>query len=161
MKTLKASDAVVSNASYNELGPVAKVLHERVQRSLMTTVHATQRPARARHTPAACAAPALPQSRSSRRRPAPPVVGESCRPERQAGRHGIRVPAKDSSVVDLVVELEKSDRGYQRRHEAAAEGSSRRHPAVREDPIVSSMSSAIRIPASSTRSARRFWATIS
>ncbi|HOF39966.1 MAG TPA: type I glyceraldehyde-3-phosphate dehydrogenase [Candidatus Hydrogenedentes bacterium] len=145
-KTLKASDAVVSNASCttNCLAPVAKVLHERfgIKRGLMTTVHAYTNDQRVLDMPhsdlrraRAAAESIIPTTTGAAR-----AVGKVL-PDLNGKLDGMamRVPVKDGSVVDLVVELEKSATAadINAAMKAAAEGELKGILQYCEDPIVS------------------------
>ena len=145
-KTLKASDVVVSNASCttNCLAPVAKVLHEQfgIKRGLMTTVHAYTNDQRVLDMPhsdlrraRAAAESIIPTTTGAAR-----AVGQVL-PELNGKLDGMamRVPVKNGSVVDLVVELEKNATAadVNAAMKAAAEGELKGILQYCEDPIVS------------------------
>ncbi|MGI6458914.1 MAG: type I glyceraldehyde-3-phosphate dehydrogenase [Candidatus Hydrogenedentales bacterium] len=145
-KSLKASDVVVSNASCttNCLAPVAKVLHERfgIKRGLMTTVHAYTNDQRVLDMPhsdlrraRAAAESIIPTTTGAAR-----AVGQVL-PELNGKLDGMamRVPVKNGSVVDLVVELEKNATAadVNAAMKAAAEGELKGILQYCEDPIVS------------------------
>ncbi len=111
---LKATDRIISNASCttNCLGPVAKVLHERfgIVGGLMTTVHAYTNDQRILDLPhsdlrraRAAAENIIPTTTGAAR-----AVGQVL--PKLAGKLdgcSMRVPVKDGSVVDLVVETKR------------------------------------------------------
>ncbi len=145
-KSLKASDVVVSNASCttNCLAPVAKVLHEQfgIKRGLMTTVHAYTNDQRVLDMPhsdlrraRAAAESIIPTTTGAAR-----AVGQVL-PELNGKLDGMamRVPVKNGSVVDLVVELEKNATAadVNAAMKAAAEGELKGILQYCEDPIVS------------------------
>lgn len=112
---LKPEHQVVSNASCttNCLAPVAKVLHEKfgIKRGLMTTIHAYTNDQPAHDQPhsdlrraRAAAQSIIPTTTGAAR-----AVGEVL-PELKGKLDGMamRVPVINGSVVDLVVELDKS-----------------------------------------------------
>jgi glyceraldehyde 3-phosphate dehydrogenase len=113
--TLKPTDLVISNASCttNCLAPMAKVLHEAfgIKRGLMTTVHAYTNDQRVLDMPhkdlrrgRAAANAIIPTTTGAAR-----AVGKVL-PALKGKLDGMamRVPVIDGSVVDLVVELEKT-----------------------------------------------------
>jgi len=113
-ESLKPTDKVVSNASCttNCLAPFAKVLHETfgIKRGLMTTVHAytndqnvLDMPHKDLRRARAAAESIIPTTTGAAR-----AVGKVL-PALKGKLDGMamRVPVKDASVVDLVVELEK------------------------------------------------------
>ena len=112
--SLKASDRIISNASCttNCLAPLAKVLDDRfgITKGLMTTVHAYTNDQRILDLPhkdlrraRAAAENIIPTTTGAAR-----AVGKVL--PKLAGKLdgcAMRVPVKDGSVVDLVVELKK------------------------------------------------------
>jgi glyceraldehyde 3-phosphate dehydrogenase len=113
--TLKPTDLVISNASCttNCLAPMAKVLHESfgIKRGLMTTVHAYTNDQKVLDMPhkdlrrgRAAANAIIPTTTGAAR-----AVGKVL-PALKGKLDGMamRVPVIDGSVVDLVVELEKT-----------------------------------------------------
>ena len=143
---LKDSDAIVSNASCttNCLAPVAKVLHEKfgIKRGLMTTVHAytndqnvLDMPHKDLRRARAAAVSIIPTTTGAAR-----AVGKVL-PELNGKLDGMamRVPVKDGSVVDLVVELDKQTTAEEinAAMKAAAEGPLKGILEYCEDPIVS------------------------
>ncbi len=143
---LKKSDVVISNASCttNCLAPVAKVLLENfgIKRGLMTTVHAYTNDQKVLDMPhsdlrrARAAAEAIIPTTTGAAR----AVGKVL-PALNGKLDGMamRVPVKDGSVVDLVVELEKkaSAEDINAAMKAAAEGALKGILQYCEDPIVS------------------------
>ncbi|MCL4216373.1 MAG: type I glyceraldehyde-3-phosphate dehydrogenase [Candidatus Hydrogenedentes bacterium] len=143
---LKASDKIVSNASCttNCLAPVAKVLHENfgIKRGLMTTVHAYTNDQKILDMPhkdlrraRAAAESIIPTTTGAAR-----AVGKVL-PALNGKLDGMamRVPVKDGSVVDLVVELEKNvtKEEVNAAIKAAADGDLKGILEYMEDPIVS------------------------
>ena len=145
-KDLKASDKIVSNASCttNCLAPVAKVLHESfgIKRGLMTTVHAYTNDQKILDMPHKD----LRRARGAAESIIPTTTGAA----RAVGKvlpalngkldgMAMRVPVKDGSVVDLVVELEKNvtKEEVNAAVKAAAEGDLKGILEYMEDPIVS------------------------
>ncbi len=113
-KTLQASDRIISNASCttNCLAPLAKVLDDRfgIERGLMTTVHAYTNDQQVLDLPhkdlrraRAAAENIIPTSTGAAR-----AVGKIL-PQLKGKLDGtaMRVPVKDGSVVDLVVNLKR------------------------------------------------------
>ncbi len=113
-KSLKASDRIISNASCttNCLAPLAKVLDDRfgIERGLMTTVHAYTNDQQVLDLPhkdlrraRAAAENIIPTSTGAAR-----AVGKIL-PQLKGKLDGtaMRVPVKDGSVVDLVVDLKR------------------------------------------------------
>lgn len=143
---LKPTDLIVSNASCttNCLAPVAKILHETfgIKRGLMTTVHAYTNDQQILDLPhsdlrrarAACES-IIPTTTGAAK-----AVGEVI-PALNGKLNGMamRVPVKDGSVVDLVVELEKSATRDEINAAVrkAAEGPMKNILQYTEDPIVS------------------------
>ncbi len=145
-ETLKASDQIVSNASCttNCLAPVAKVLHKNfgIVRGLMTTVHAYTNDQQVLDMPhkdlrraRAAAESIIPTTTGAAR-----AVGKVL-PDLAGKLDGMamRVPVKDGSVVDLVVELEKktTKKEINDAMKAAAEGELKGILEYCTDPIVS------------------------
>jgi glyceraldehyde 3-phosphate dehydrogenase len=145
-ETLKADDKIVSNASCttNCLAPVAKVLHENfvIKRGLMTTTHAYTNDQQLLDMPhsdlrraRAAAVSIIPTTTGAAR-----AVGKVL-PELNGKLDGMamRVPTPDGSVVDLVVEVEKSctKEEVNAAIKAAAEGPLKGILQYTEDPIVS------------------------
>ncbi len=143
---LKASHNIVSNASCttNCLAPVAKVLHESfgIKRGLMTTVHAYTNDQKILDMPhkdlrraRAAAESIIPTTTGAAR-----AVGKVL-PALNGKLDGMamRVPVKDGSVVDLVVELEKNvtKEEVNAAFKAAADGDLKGILEYMEDPIVS------------------------
>jgi len=144
--TLKPTDQVVSNASCttNCLAPVAKVLNDSfgIKRGLMTTVHAytndqnvLDMPHKDLRRARAAAEAIIPTSTGAAR-----AVGKVL-PELNGKLDGMamRVPVKDGSVVDLVVELDKTATAetINAAVKEAAEGKLKGILEYCEDPIVS------------------------
>ncbi len=144
--TLKAGDAVVSNASCttNCLAPLAKVLHENfgIKRGLMNTIHAYTSDQPVHDAPhsdlrraRAAAESIIPTTTGAAR-----AVGQVL-PELNGKLDGfaMRVPIPVGSVVDLTVELEKdvSAEGLNAAVKAAAQGPLSGILEYCEDPIVS------------------------
>lgn len=143
---LKPEHQIVSNASCttNCLAPFAKVLHEKfgIKRGLMTTIHAYTNDQQVLDMPhkdlrraRAAAEAIIPTSTGAAR-----AVGKVL-PELNGKLDGMamRVPVKDGSVVDLVVELEKpaTAADINAAIKAAAEGPMKGILQFCEDPIVS------------------------
>ena len=144
--TLKASDAIVSNASCttNCLAPVAKVLDAEfgIKRGLMTTTHAYTNDQMVLDMPhsdlrraRAAAESIIPTTTGAAR-----AVGEVL-PQLKGKLDGMamRVPVKNGSVVDLVAELNKETtvEGVNAAMKAASEGALKGILQYCEDPIVS------------------------
>jgi glyceraldehyde 3-phosphate dehydrogenase len=144
--TLKASDKIVSNASCttNCLAPVAKVLHEKfgIKRGLMTTIHAYTNdqaildlPHKDLRRARAAAVSMIPTTTGAAR-----AVGKVI-PALKGKLDGmaIRVPTSDGSLVDLVVELNKTVtvEEINAAIKTAAEGKLKGILEYCEDPIVS------------------------
>jgi len=143
---LKATDKIVSNASCttNCLAPVAKILHETfgIKRGLMTTVHAYTNDQRILDLPHSD----LRRARAACESIIPTTTGAAAAvgkviPALNGKLNGMamRVPVKDGSVVDLVVELEKpaTKESINAAVKAAAEGPLKGVLEYTEDPIVS------------------------
>ena len=144
---LKATDRIISNASCttNCLGPVAKVLHERfgIIGGLMTTVHAYTNDQRILDLPhsdlrraRAAAENIIPTTTGAAR-----AVGQVL--PKLAGKLdgcSMRVPVKDGSVVDLVVETKRpvTIEAVNAAMKEAAKGEMKGILEYTEDPIVSS-----------------------
>ena len=143
---LKPEHQIISNASCttNCLAPFAKVIHEKfgIKRGLMTTVHAYTNDQQVLDMPhkdlrraRAAAEAIIPTSTGAAR-----AVGKVL-PELNGKLDGMamRVPVKDGSVVDLVVELEKpaTAADINAAIKAAAEGPMKGILQYCEDPIVS------------------------
>ncbi|MFT5079614.1 MAG: glyceraldehyde 3-phosphate dehydrogenase [Bacteroidia bacterium] len=144
---LKATDRIISNASCttNCLGPVAKVLHERfgIVGGLMTTVHAYTNDQRILDLPhsdlrraRAAAENIIPTTTGAAR-----AVGQVL--PKLAGKLdgcSMRVPVKDGSVVDLVVETKRpvTIEAVNAAMKEAAKGDMKGILEYTEDPIVSS-----------------------
>ena len=144
--TLKASDKIVSNASCttNCLAPIAKVIHEKfgIKRGLMTTIHAYTNdqaildlPHKDLRRARAAAVSMIPTTTGAAR-----AVGKVI-PTLKGKLDGmaIRVPTSDGSLVDLVVELDKTVTAEEINAaiKAAAEGKLKGILEYCEDPIVS------------------------
>jgi glyceraldehyde 3-phosphate dehydrogenase len=143
---LKPEHQVVSNASCttNCLAPVAKVLHEKfgIKRGLMTTVHAytndqhvLDMPHKDLRRARAAAVSIIPTTTGAAR-----AVGKVL--PALAGKldgMAMRVPTPDGSVVDLVVELDKTTtiEEINAAMKAAAEGPLKGILEYQPDPIVS------------------------
>jgi glyceraldehyde 3-phosphate dehydrogenase len=146
-ETLKPTDKIISNASCttNCLSPLAKVLHESfgIKGGLMTTVHAFTNDQQILDLPhkdlrraRAAAENIIPTSTGAAR-----AVGKIL-PALNGKLDGcsMRVPVKDGSVVDLVVETEKdvTVESVNAAFKKAAEGELKGILSYTEDPIVSS-----------------------
>jgi glyceraldehyde 3-phosphate dehydrogenase len=143
---LKPSDQIVSNASCttNCLAPVADVLHKEfgIKRGLMTTVHAYTNDQMILDLPHSD----LRRARAAAESVIPTTTGAAAAvgkviPSLKGKLNGMamRVPVKDGSVVDLVVELEKNvtAEDINRVMKKAADTSLKGILEYTEDPIVS------------------------
>ena len=145
-EALKDSDKIVSNASCttNCLAPMAKVLNDNfgIKKGLMTTVHAYTNDQAILDLPhsdlrraRAAAESIIPTTTGAAK-----AVGEVI-PELNGKLNGMamRVPVKDGSVVDLVVELDKGTTAEEINTlmKKAAEGELKGIMEYTEDPIVS------------------------
>ncbi len=145
--TLKADHVLVSNASCttNCLAPVAKVLHDTfgIRRGWMTTIHAYTNDQRLLDLPHSD----LRRARAAAQNIVPTTTGAAKAvglviPELKGKLDGIavRVPVADGSLVDLVVELDKSvsPDDVNNAMKEAAEGKLKGILEYCEDPVVSS-----------------------
>ncbi len=145
--TLKAEHVLVSNASCttNCLAPVAKVLHDTfgIRRGWMTTIHAYTNDQRLLDLPHSD----LRRARAAAQNIVPTTTGAAKAvglviPELKGKLDGIavRVPVADGSLVDLVVELDKSvsPDDVNNAMKEAAEGKLKGILEYCEDPVVSS-----------------------
>lgn len=145
--TLKSDHVIVSNASCttNCLAPVAKVLHENftIKRGWMTTIHAYTNDQRILDLPHKD----LRRARAAAANIIPTTTGAAKAtglviPDLKGKLDGIavRVPVSDGSLVDLVVELEKSTtpEKINDKMKDAANGKLKGILEYCEDPIVSS-----------------------
>lgn len=143
---LKAEDKIVSNASCttNCLAPMAKVLNDTfgIKRGLMTTVHAYTNDQAILDVPHSD----LRRARAAAESIIPTTTGAAAAvgqviPELKGKLNGMamRVPVKDGSVVDFVVELEKpaTVEAINNAMKKASEGYLKGIMEYTEDPIVS------------------------
>ncbi|MBU1083603.1 MAG: type I glyceraldehyde-3-phosphate dehydrogenase [Candidatus Omnitrophota bacterium] len=143
---LKDSDEIVSNASCttNCLAPMVKVLHDSfgLKKGLMTTVHAYTNDQSILDLPHSD----LRRARAAAENIIPTTTGAAAAvgkiiPELNGKLNGMamRVPVKDGSVVDFVVELEKevTVESINAAMKKAAEGELKGIMEYTEDPIVS------------------------
>jgi glyceraldehyde 3-phosphate dehydrogenase len=143
---LKAEDKIVSNASCttNCLAPIAKVLNDSfgIKKGLMTTVHAYTNDQSILDFPHSD----LRRARSAAVSMIPTTTGAAVAvgrviPELNGKLNGmsLRVPTPDGSIVDLVVELEKTAtvEEINAAMKAASEGQMKGILEYTEDPIVS------------------------
>ncbi len=143
---LKPTDQIVSNASCttNCLAPMVKVLHDNfgVKKGLMTTIHAYTSDQALQDMPHKD----LRRARSAAESIIPTTTGAAKAvgkiiPELEGKLNGMamRVPVKDGSVVDFVVELEKgvTIEEVNKAMEKAAQGGLKGIMEYTEDPIVS------------------------
>jgi glyceraldehyde 3-phosphate dehydrogenase len=141
-----AKDVIISNASCttNCLGPVAKVLQDSfgIVKGFMTTVHAYTNDQKVQDQ----AHSDLRRARAAAMSIIPTTTGAAKAislviPELKGKMHGLalRVPTSTVSLVDLVVELEKTvtEQEINDAMKAAANGSMKKYFGVCEEPLVS------------------------